>query len=185
MSSSTFTVPYTLISSQLHSANLQFWFWCTVRTFKIESFFLAMQESLLSFIDVFTTLHRLKRTRLFYNMYHILQEFQELSAKRKTASAADAQAHLGPLPSNTDKVLSGIPSDSDNDSNVSSGQEEDEPEESGDEEDESRHEAMLAEVRGAVGDRKRKRVVVASEAYPDSEYNLPSTSASAGEHSTV
>lgn len=144
-----------------------------------------MQESLLSFIDVFTTLHRLKRTRLFYNMYHILQEFQELSAKRKSASAADAQAHLGPLPSNTDKVLSGIPSDSDNDSNVSSGQEEDEPEESGDEEDESRHEAMLAEVRGAVGDRKRKRVVVASEAYPDSEYNLPSTSASAGEHSTV
>lgn len=46
-----------------------------------------------------------------------------------------------------------------------------------DEEDNIRHEAMLAEVRGAAGDRKRKRVVVASEAYPDSEYNLPPTSA--------
>lgn len=44
-----------------------------------------------------------------------------------------------------------------------------------------RHEALLAEVRGAVADRKRKRTVVASEAYPDSEYNLPPTSASAGE----
>ena len=118
-------------------------------------------------------------------MKHILQEFQELSAKSKTASAADAQAHLGPMPSNTDEVLNDNPSDSDNDSNVSSGQEEDEAEEAGDEEDESRHEAMLAEVRGAVGDRKRKRVVVASEAYPDSEYNLPPTSGSAGEQSPV
>ena len=129
-------------------------------------------------------------------MYRILQEFQELSAKRKTASAADAQAHLGHLPSNTDKVLSDIPSDldnmlsdipsdSDNDSNLSSGQEEDEAEEAGDEEDEARHAVMLAEVRGAVGDRKRKRVVVASEAYPDSEYNLPPTSGSAGEQSPV
>ena len=134
-------------------------------------------------------------------MYRILQEFQELSAKRKTASAADAQAHLGHLPSNTDKVLSDIPSDSDNmlsdipsdsdpsdsdnDSNLSSGQEEDEAEEAGDEEDEARHAVMLAEVRGAAGDRKRKRVVVASEAYPDSEYNLPPTSGSAGEQSPV
>ncbi len=115
-------------------------------------------------------------------MYHILQEFQELSAKRKSASAGDAQAHLGPLPSTTDKVLNDIPSDSDIDSDLSSGQEEDEAEEAVDEEDESRHEALLAEVRGAVGDRRRKRVVVASEAYPDSEYNLPPTSASAGEH---
>ena len=115
-------------------------------------------------------------------MYHILQEFQELSAKRKSASAADAQAHLGPLPSTTDKLLNDIPSDSDIDSDLSSGQEEDEAEEAVDEEDESRHEALLAEVRGAVGDRRRKRVVVASEAYPDSEYNLPPTSASAGEH---
>ena len=129
-------------------------------------------------------------------MYRILQEFQELSAKRKTASAADAQAHLGHLPSNTDKVLSDIPSDSDNmlrdipsdsdnDSNLSSGQEEGEAEEAGDEEDEARHAVMLAEVRGAVGDRKRKRVVAASEAYPDSEYNLPPTSGSAGEQSPV
>ena len=115
-------------------------------------------------------------------MYHVLQEFQELSAKRKSASAAGARAHLGPLPSTTEKVLNDIPSDSNNDSDASSGEEEDEAEEAGDEEDKSRHEAMLAEVRGAVGDRKRKRVVVASEAYPDSEYSLPPTSASAGEH---
>ena len=45
----------------------------------------------------------------------------------------------------------------------------------------ARHAAMLAEVRGSAGDRKRKRVVVASEAYPDSEHNLPPTS-SAGEY---
>ena len=39
---------------------------------------------------------------------------------------------------------------------------------------------MLSEVRGAVADRKRKRVYVATEAYPDSEYNLPPTSDAAG-----
>ena len=36
---------------------------------------------------------------------------------------------------------------------------------------------MLAEVRGTGGDRKRKRPVIQSEAYPESEYNLPPTSA--------
>ena len=44
----------------------------------------------------------------------------------------------------------------------------------------ARHAAMLAEVRGSAGDRKRKRMVVASEAYPDSEHNLPPTSSAGG-----
>lgn len=47
--------------------------------------------------------------------------------------------------------------------------------------DAARHASMLADVRGSTGDRKRKRPVVMSEAYPDSEYNLPPTS-STGEH---
>lgn len=44
----------------------------------------------------------------------------------------------------------------------------------------ARHQNMLAEVRGAVSDRKRKRTAIATEAYPDSEYNLPPTSGPAG-----
>ena len=58
---------------------------------------------------------------------------------------------------------------------------EDEEQDQGeDSEADARHEAMLAEVRGGVGDRKRKRAPIANEAYPDSEYNLPPTSGSAG-----
>jgi U3 small nucleolar RNA-associated protein 14 len=51
-----------------------------------------------------------------------------------------------------------------------------------DSEDERRHAAMLADVRAAGGaNRKRKRRdVLISEAYPESEYNLNPAAASGG-----
>ena len=119
-----------------------------------------------------------------------MQEFEQLSAKRKSTSAADADVHLGHMPSSAKQSEGGLPSDFDNTSDASSSeddeqegdeQEDDDDVEEDEDEEDPRHEAMLAEVRGAVGDPKRKRAVVASEAYPDSEYNLPPTSTSAGE----
>lgn len=102
-----------------------------------------------------------------------------MAAKRKSASAADATANRQPNLGTASAALDFELSASENSSNASS----DEEHEAGENEeaDGMRHEALLAEVRGAVADRKRKRTVVASEAYPDSEYNLPPTSASAGE----
>ena len=53
----------------------------------------------------------------------------------------------------------------------------------GDSDDERRHAAMLADVRAAgdAGRKRKRRDVLMSEAYPESEYNLNPASASGGE----
>lgn len=96
-----------------------------------------------------------------------LQEFAELTANRKaTASALHADA--------APDISAGSGDSSDTD-DAAADFERDQPDNSA--EEAARHAAMLADVRGPASDRKRKRAVVMSEAYPDSEYNLPPTGA--------
>ena len=123
---------------------------------------------------------------------HTVQEFERLqSTRHKSASAADAGMYHS-LPSShaaaSDTTAnlsesSGMPSDDEaleeGDSEEDSSEEE-EDEQVDKREEASRHQAMLAEVTGAVSDRKRKRIAIANEAYPDSEYNLPPSSGPAG-----
>ena len=117
----------------------------------------------------------------------VLQEFEQLqSARHTSASAADARTTRklpsteatasDPMPDSEPE--SSIPSEEEDGGESSSGEEEQDEQQAGQED--SRHQAMLAEVTGAVSYRKRKRVAVANEAYPDSEYNLPPTSGAAG-----
>ncbi|KAK9806336.1 hypothetical protein WJX72_010623 [[Myrmecia] bisecta] len=54
-------------------------------------------------------------------------------------------------------------------------------EEGAEEEDEAKHQAMLDAVRGKDVQRRKRREVVISEAYPESEYNLQPSVLSAGE----
>lgn len=123
---------------------------------------------------------------------HTLQEFERLqSTRHKSASATDARLHRS-LPSShaaaSDTTANFFESscmrsddealqedDSERDSS-----EEDEDEKVDNSTDNARHQVMLAEVTGAVSNRKRKRVAIANEAYPDSEYNLPPSSGPAG-----
>lgn len=96
---------------------------------------------------------------------------------QRTAAASAIGADAAPahttsrsdISSGTEDQASGTSDDEAEASDVSDGQAQDAAEEA------ARHAAMLAEVRGSAGDRKRKRIVVASEAYPDSEHNLPTT----------
>ena len=123
---------------------------------------------------------------------HTAQEFEQLqSTRRKSASATDARIPRK-LPSSeapaADTMADSEPESSSEgvgEEAEDQGSEEDDFDEEEDEKiaggnEAARHQAMLAEVRGAVSDRKRKRTVIATEAYPDSEYNLPPTSGPAG-----
>ena len=95
-----------------------------------------------------------------------MQEFAELTGQHR-AAASGVGADAAPANASSRSDLS---SDTGEDaSDASDAEPEDAAEEA------ARHAAMLAEVRGSAGDRKRKRAVVASEAYPDSEHNLPTT----------
>lgn len=120
---------------------------------------------------------------------YIAQEFEQLqSTRRKSASATDARIHCK-LPSSQAPAMAD--SEPENSSNSASSNAEDQGSKDSDSDEEeneeiaagdqdARHQNMLAEVRGAVSDRKRKRTAIATEAYPDSEYNLPPTSGPAG-----
>ena len=123
---------------------------------------------------------------------HTVQEFEQLqSTRRKSASATGAPIHRK-LPSSQAPAADAMADSEPGSSSEGAGEEEeDQQSEEGDSDEEedgkiaagnedARHQAMLAEVRGAVGDRKRKRTAIATEAYPDSEYNLPPTSGPAG-----
>lgn len=124
---------------------------------------------------------------------HTAQEFEQLqSTKRKSASATGAHIHRK-LPSSQAPAADDMADSEPESSSEGVGEEGEEyqgSEESGSDEEEdekiaagneeARHQAMLAEVRGAVGDRKRKRTAIATEAYPDSEYNLPPALGPAG-----
>lgn len=121
---------------------------------------------------------------------HTLQEFERLQSSRHK-SAADARMHHS-LPSghgaasDTATIVSESSGMHSNDEALEEGDSEDDSSEEDEDEkvdngtDDARHQVMLAEVTGAVSDRKRKRVAIANEAYPDSEYNLPPSSGPAG-----
>lgn len=122
---------------------------------------------------------------------HTVQEFEQLqSARRKSASAADAGVHrkLSSSQAQASDAMAGSEPES---SGMPSEEEEEEgdfdtSENEGEDKEDPRHQAMLAEVRGSAGsDRKRKRTAIATEAYPDSEYNLPPTSGPAGAQAPV
>ena len=125
---------------------------------------------------------------------HTVQEFEQLqSARRKSASAADARVHrkLSSSQAQASDAMAGSEPES---SGMPSEEEEEEGEgdfdtsenEEGEDKEDPRHQAMLAEVRGSAGSgRKRKRTAIATEAYPDSEYNLPPTSGPAGAQAPV
>ena len=113
------------------------------------------------------------------------------NTRHKSASAAYARTKR--KLSSTETTASDLMPDSEPESSMPSEEEEsgqsgsgeDEQDEQQTSQEDTRHQAMLAEVTGAVSDRKRNRVAVANEAYPDSEYNLPPTSGSAGEQTAV
>ena len=113
------------------------------------------------------------------------QEFEQLqSARQKSASATDTHTHrkhpISPAPAaDSEPESSGLPSEEEVGSEEGeSSEEEDEKVAEG--EEDPRHQALLAEVTGAASNRKRKRTAIATEAYPDSEYNLPPSSGPAG-----
>lgn len=120
---------------------------------------------------------------------HTTQEFEQLqSARRKSASATDARTRRKHLASkapaadamaDSEAESSGLPSEEEVGSEEGESDEE-EDEKVAEGEEDPRHQAFLAEVTGAASNRKRKRTAIATEAYPDSEYNLPPSSGPAG-----
>ena len=126
---------------------------------------------------------------------HTVQEFEQLqSTTPRSAFTTDAGTHRK-LHSNQAPAAHAMADLQPASSSDDVGEGEDQGSDEGDfdeEEDnkmagneDARHQAMLAEVRGAAGDRKRKRTAIATEAYPDSEYNLPPTSGPAGTQALV
>lgn len=121
-----------------------------------------------------------------------MQEFEQLqSARRKSASATDARMHrkhpasqapAAHAMADSEAESSGLPSEAGSEEGESD-KEEDEKVAEG--EEDPRHQAMLAEVTGAVSNRKRKRTAIATEAYPDSEYNMPPSSGPAGRQAVL